>query len=154
MVEVAAISELVILGEKRKMYIDSLKRFAIVWPTTLGFLTINEISDVKQKTTQTIRTRMGRYGDTDPRVLFDESLPHSHTVLSAIPVKWDRSKCRRNGINCTQYAECQSMRIGISEREWVAPDNTDECYAEPETSANLYPSSLAALAEFGIYQAY
>lgn len=42
---------------------------------------------------------------------------------------WDRSKCKRNGVVCEYYSECQEQRLGLKgASKWEPPSDTDTCY--------------------------
>jgi len=73
-----------ILGPKQKTYILGLRpaggrNLVIVWPTNYGLLTLEGMSMISGIPIPTIYTRMGRYGETDPRVFSTEPLPKSRT---------------------------------------------------------------------------
>jgi hypothetical protein len=43
---------------------------------------------------------------------------------------WNRAKCRRDGSNCDKYNECLDIRLGLTDKEWIAPLSTDMCFVE------------------------
>jgi hypothetical protein len=59
------------------------------------------------------------------------------------PAKFDRGRCKRNSLLCTNYSECQSIRLGLTGEEWEDPGDTDACYEEGKVIQNLFTSSLA-----------
>jgi len=127
-----------LLGPKRR----ALGR--IQYLTNQGWLMFSRISEISGIPSNTLRTRMLTYGVTDPRVLDPNYLPRARDYTRVKPHPWDRKRCRRNGLNCTQYGECQAQRLRISATDWQPPENTDICYRQTSTSHLWkYRSSLA-----------
>ena len=57
----------------------------------------------------------------DPRTYDKSSNNHS--------TNWDRNNCKRKGVKCEHYTECQNQRIGMrGAGKWIPPEDTDECY--------------------------
>ena len=139
-----------LLGPKRRLG----KSHTLELLTSRGWLTLQQTSqrpDVNLPV-QTIRTRIGRYTITDPRVLDPE--PQTHHPLDAWdrvkPHRWDRKRCRRDVLNCVRYAECQNRRLRLVSEPWVPPADTDQCYVMQDLSHLWgYVSSLAELGRFG-----
>lgn len=156
-------------GEKRKRTYLTLSD-----KTTM---TIEAVAKRRHSTVRTINRRIEVYGVHSPMVLVvgsisDETinklnnLPKPEKPAQEIAPEvtvdlasnkaqeekkrsWDRKKCRRDGINCTGYSECQSQRCGIGPK-FSNPENTDTCYVAPKIIRNLYPSALAAMSHFGV----
>lgn len=114
----------------------------------------------------TINTRMLAYGFDSPLVLhqgpinqavvdsYGLDLVFSKNKMYASEDDYDRKRCRRDGINCTKYADCQSIRLGLTVQKWEDPGDTDNCYTEPNDLQIKYGNALFGQNGFGAYQAY
>jgi hypothetical protein len=79
--------------------------------------------------------RLTRLGHLSSPVMFHQG-PLTADILEAYGIcddgsnktLWNRSLCKRDGIACRKYGECQDKRLGLHAEQWIAPVNTDICF--------------------------
>lgn len=110
--------------------------------------------------TDTLHTRIKRYGASSPlvvypgKITFDMIERKKPTVYDdddlPLTPKWNRKLCRRDGINCANYSDCQAQRCGLAGYpEWQHRESTDECYAEPAPEMVMRGMDTTRFASWG-----
>lgn len=99
----------------------------LVLVTSHGEKTIADLCEYLIVANSTVR-RWWQQGVLEERFSEYEKTREDRVMSAPLP-DWDRTKCKRDGICCASYADCQAKRIGLAGAgKWVEPGNTDSCY--------------------------